>query len=48
MWCIPEVTPAFERKMMDVLEQYEAPYDAKEPRIIVDDMRTARRRWCGA
>jgi DDE superfamily endonuclease len=37
MWCIPKVTPAFEQRMMDVLSQYEQPYDPTEPRINVDE-----------
>jgi DDE superfamily endonuclease len=37
MWCIPEVTPEFETKMLDVLEVYERPYDPKRPVICIDE-----------
>lgn len=37
MWCISKITPEFEIKMMDVLEQYEQPYDSKQPRINFDE-----------
>ena len=37
MWCIPEITPAYERKMMDVLAVYERPYDALNPVLCFDE-----------
>lgn len=37
MWSIPEITPEFEDRMTDVLAQYEASYDPKEPRINIDE-----------
>ena len=37
MWCIPEVTPEFKTKMMDVLEVYERAYDSAHPVVCVDE-----------
>lgn len=37
MWCIPKVTPEFKRKMLDVLEVYERPYDALFPVVCIDE-----------
>jgi len=37
MWCIPVITQEYERKMMDVLEVYERPYDPKYPVVCVDE-----------
>lgn len=37
MWCIPEITPEYERKMMGVLEVYERPYDPLKPVICFDE-----------
>jgi hypothetical protein len=50
-WCIPKLTAEFRKRMEDVLDQYEKPYDPKEPVIcldeqpyqLLDDTRTARR-----
>jgi hypothetical protein len=38
MWCIPTITPEFEKKMLDVLEVYERPYDEKYPVICFDEI----------
>jgi len=37
MWCIPHVTPEFKKKMLDVLEVYERPYDPKKPVVCLDE-----------
>jgi len=37
MWCIPHVTPEFKKKMLDVLEVYERPYDPKRPVVCMDE-----------
>lgn len=37
MWCIPEITPEYERKMLDVLEVYERPYDPQKPVVCCDE-----------
>ncbi len=37
MWVIPEVTPAFETRMLDVLVLYERPYNPKEPVVCLDE-----------
>ena len=37
MWCIPEITPEYEQRMMDVLEVYERPYDPAKPVICFDE-----------
>ena len=37
MWVIPEITPEFEEKMMDVLDTYAMPYNADEPVICLDE-----------
>lgn len=37
MWVIPEVTPEFETRMLDVLEQYERPLNPQEPVICLDE-----------
>lgn len=37
MWCIPKVTPEFERRMLDVLEVYERPYDPQKPVVCLDE-----------
>lgn len=37
MWCIPDITPEFEKRMLDVLAQYETPYDPNEPRVNIDE-----------
>ncbi len=37
MWCIPEVTEEFKKKMFDVLEVYERPYNPEKPVICFDE-----------
>ena len=37
MWCIPEVTPEFEERMFDVLDEYAKPYDPKNPKLSIDE-----------
>ena len=37
MWCIPEVTPEFEERMFDVLDEYAKPYDPKNPKLCIDE-----------
>jgi hypothetical protein len=37
MWCITEVTPEFRKRMFDVLEVYERPYDPKRPVVCIDE-----------
>lgn len=37
MWVIPEVTPEFERRMLDVLELYARPLNHKEPVVCLDE-----------
>jgi len=37
MWCIPQVTPQFEERMLDVLTHYEKGYDPKHPVVCVDE-----------
>lgn len=37
MWCIPKVTPEFEKRMLDVLEVYEWDYDPKRPVVCIDE-----------
>lgn len=37
MWCIPRVTPEFKKRMFDVLEVYERPYDPQKPVVCVDE-----------
>lgn len=36
-WCIPKLSDEFRERMGDVLDQYERPYDAKEPVICLDE-----------
>ena len=36
-WCIPELTGEFRQRMEDVLDQYEKPFDLKEPVICLDE-----------
>lgn len=38
MWVISEITPEFEKRMFDVLEVYERPYDPKYPVICFDEI----------
>lgn len=37
MWVIPEVTPEFETRMLDVLELYERPLNPQEPVVCLDE-----------
>jgi hypothetical protein len=36
-WCVPELTEESREQMEDVLDQYEKPYDPKEPVIGLDE-----------
>jgi transposase len=38
MWVISKITPEFEKRMLDVLEVYERPYDPKYPVICLDEI----------
>jgi hypothetical protein len=40
MWCIPTITPDYTKKMMDVLEVYERPYNPAYPVVCVDEKLT--------
>ena len=37
MWCVAELDEEYIRKMEDVLETYEQPYDPKEPVVCLDE-----------
>jgi len=37
MWCIPKVTPEFIKRMEDVLDLYEKPYNPNKPVICFDE-----------
>ena len=37
MWCISKVTPEFKKRMLDVLEVYERPYDPQKPVVCMDE-----------
>lgn len=37
MWCIPEVTPEFKRRMFDVLKVYGKKYDPTRPVVCLDE-----------
>jgi transposase len=37
MWCIGKLTPEFKKRMLDVLEVYERPYDSKQPVVCIDE-----------
>jgi hypothetical protein len=37
MWVISEITPEFVKKMLDVLEVYERPYNPKRPVVCLDE-----------
>jgi len=37
MWCIPQVTPEFEKAMYDVLGEYEKGYHPSYPRVCLDE-----------
>ena len=36
-WCVPKLTEEFRQRMEDVLDQYEKPYDPREPVIGLDE-----------
>lgn len=38
MWVISKITPEFEKKMLDVLEVYERPYNPAHPVVCFDEM----------
>ena len=37
MWCIQKITPEFRRRMYDLLDLYQEPYDSRKPLIGVDE-----------
>ena len=37
MWCIQEITPEYRRRMYDLLDLYQEPYDHRRPLIGVDE-----------
>lgn len=37
MWCIQEITPEYRKRMYDVLDLYNEPYDPKRPVICIDE-----------
>lgn len=37
MWCIPALTAEFIKRMFDVLEVYERPFDPKKPVVCIDE-----------
>ena len=37
MWCVGELTPEYIKRMEDILDLYERPYDSKEPVICFDE-----------
>ena len=37
MWCIQEITPEYRKRMYDILDLYEEPYDPKKPVIGLDE-----------
>lgn len=37
MWCIPQLEAEYIRRMLDVLEVYERPYDPKRPVVCLDE-----------
>lgn len=37
MWCIGDITPEYEKRMLDVLEVYERKYDPKNPVVCIDE-----------
>jgi len=37
MWCIQKITPEYRRRMYDILDLYEEPYDPKRPVIGLDE-----------
>lgn len=41
MWCVPTLDDAYKRRMNDILETYERPYDAKFPVVCLDEKSVA-------
>ena len=37
MWCVPHLDDTYLKRMKNVLELYEKPYDSKEPVICLDE-----------
>lgn len=37
MWCVGKIDAEYRRRMYDILDLYEAPYDTKKPLIAVDE-----------
>jgi hypothetical protein len=37
MWCVPKLTAEYIKRMLDVLEVYERPYDPKRPVVCIDE-----------
>src|SRR5260370_10364682 len=37
MWCIPNLTPEYIKRMLDVLEVYARPYDPAYPVVCIDE-----------
>lgn len=37
MWCVPELTEEFRRRMENLLNQYEKPYNPEEPVVCLDE-----------
>lgn len=37
MWCINTITPEFRKRMFDILEVYERPYDPERPVVCIDE-----------
>lgn len=37
MWCIQEITPEYQRRMYDILDLYQEPYNPKRPVIGMDE-----------
>jgi len=37
MWCIQEITPEYRKRMYDILDLYEEPYDQRRPVIGLDE-----------
>ena len=37
MWCVPEIDEEYKRRMFDVLDTYERPYDPLLPVVCLDE-----------
>ena len=50
MWCVPEINEEYEKRMMDVLEVYERPYDPLRPVVCFDEKsrQLLSRKWKGS